>query len=230
MDGNIDGALEDILIIKNSIEKTKSNYTILYKIFMIYGIVNLISNLPTTIELLMLKPSEIPVYFNLISNITIYIFFLIFYIKIFKNEKISSNKYYISFLSIFAGVSFLLPLILYAIRTLIGLTSSGEKIGSSFIYLESLSMMSNILLLCFCIIISGYILKKRGMLLISSVVLFIFLILSSIYNNIGYTIIFSDYHVNITLLSVYYRFLESFGYIIMAMVLKYAERTKNGAK
>jgi|GEM_PF-6044831 hypothetical protein len=67
--------------------------------------------------------------------------------------------------------------------------------------------------------ICGYILKKKRFIVISTVVLFIYLMLSSVYNNIGYTMNYSEIDITFPLSGIYYHLAVSIGYIIIAMIL-----------
>lgn len=230
MKKNIEDTLEDIFIIKNSIGNAKGNYNKLYKILIAFGVVNLIYYLTTIILSIMFKPHMIQPHFNIILNITIYTFLLIYFTKIYREERKSSNKYYLNFLSIWAIVTFLLPLLLFIIRIIINFNIHLEEKGRSLIQLQYLSMLSNILLLCFCIMICGYILKKKRFIVISTVVLFIYLMLSSVYNNIGYTMNYSEIDITFPLSGIYYHLAVSIGYIIIAMILKHEENNIDGIK
>ncbi|MFZ7132156.1 MAG: hypothetical protein ACOWWR_07340 [Eubacteriales bacterium] len=149
--------------------------------------------------------------------------------KIYREEKTSSNKYYLSFLSLFAGITFLFPLLQYIITMMFDYNASIEDSANFAIQMQSLNMTFNILLLCISITICGYILRKESMKFIAVVTLFIYLIISLIYNEIEFNI---GLYIpsTISLLRIYYNLAVSIGYIIIALMLKHSENDTDGVK
>ncbi|MPW24908.1 hypothetical protein GC105_03770 [Alkalibaculum sp. M08DMB] len=230
MKNNLENALEDIQIIKNSIGETKNNYYNLFKILLILGIINLISFTSRIILMIL----GIPIFLKYVAihnyiGMFIYILFFIYFIKIYRQEKTSSNKYYLGFLSIFAGVTFLFPLFI-RILYILAIPLINEKMENFAIQLESFSQLSNILLFCLFMIICSYILKKKSMIVISAVIFFVYLVISLIYHDIGFEISHSTTtaFAYVTVLNLYYNIVTSIGYIVTAIVLKNGVNKING--
>ena len=232
MKRDLDGALENIDIIKNSIGEAKENKDRLYNILMILGLMNLAYYGIRVIAAIMLNAQTFGKFYNISYslNIIAYAVFFIYYAKMYKKEKFNSNKYYLGFLNVFAGVTFLLPVFMSIINKVYFFAISDGIATDHIIKLLDMSMLSNILLLCFSIIICGYILKKKSMFFLSVVILFVYMILSLVYSHIGYTVGISETPVTFSLLGIYYYLAISVGYIFVAMLLKHGGNNTNGNK
>ena len=95
----------------------------------------------------------------------------------------------------------------------IGLPVSADAL----LQLDMISNTANILLFCIIVILCGFILRRRIMLLISAAIFLAFLIISTFDHVSIYTLNFpsSGY-----LFSIYYSSVVSVGYIIIASVLR----------
>lgn len=233
MKKDLNEVIENIFIIKNSIGKAQRNYDKIYKFLLLLGIINLVYHGMAMILAIGLEP-PIGLRYQHINQflyaITLVAFF-IYYIKIYIEEKISSNKYYLSFLNIFAGITFLLPFLMFIIRMLLGsMNIPYEEISASLIQLQELEMLANVFLFCSIVVLCGHILRKKSMTVISAVFLFIYLVILFIYKDVEYAISFSVAPTFISLLSMYHFLLISIGYIILAMIIKYknSESDTNG--
>jgi magnesium-transporting ATPase (P-type) len=232
MKKNLDAALEDIAIIKDSIEQVKENRYRLYNILMIVGLINLVYHGASTIAAIFLDAYEYGKFYGVSWSLNriAYAIFFIYYIKIYREEKFSSNKYYLSFLNIFGAITFLLPLIMYIIKMMSFVNISNEMTSNLIMQSMDMSMLSNILLLCFSAIMCGTILRKKSIQFLSIGILFVYMLLSLVYKDIAYTIGISETPASTSLLSIYYILAISVGYIIIAIILKYSRNTTNGDK
>ncbi|MDW7649761.1 MAG: hypothetical protein SCK29_01305 [Bacillota bacterium] len=231
MESSLSVALDDIRIIKNSIGESKSRYEKVYKFLLLLGIVNLGGFLLETFGLMMLSFPTLDRYFifSFIINAVMYLLLFVYFVRVYKEEKISSNKYYLGFLSIFAGIVFLLPILKILMRFLVSLAVHYQSIGKAFIVLNDISMISNILLFCFIIVLCGFLLGKRSMFFASSIIFLFYLIISVIYSDITFTLPFSKRPdgYGLSLLWLYYSCAISIGYIILAILLKNRSRVNN---
>lgn len=229
MKENLSQALENIDIIKKSIGEAKSNYNKLCNFIIALGIYHLINYAADTISAMILDLPVLLKYGNTRTyiNIFVYLLFFIYFIKIYREERINSSKFYLSFLSIFAGIIFLFPFFKLIITIFSMFTVSDHKIIDFVIKLNSFNQLFNILLLCSFIIICSYILKKKSMIAISAIVLFVYLNITLIFDDVTFLIVHSTTPVYLTLSGIYYNLITSIGYIITAIVLKRGVNKKN---
>src|SRR5699024_170168 len=84
---------------------------------------------------------------NLLNRLA-YAAFFVYFIKLYMKERNSSNKYYLSFLHVFAGVVFILPVLMF----LVNIISSNlrqndmEIVENFFTQSIDMTMLSNVLL------------------------------------------------------------------------------------
>ncbi|OEH84253.1 hypothetical protein BHU72_10585 [Desulfuribacillus stibiiarsenatis] len=219
----LDAALNDIRTIRDSIGDSKSASSQIYKFMLYLGIINLIYFTIITVGAITLDLYTYQIASNTSKLLTtfLYVAVFIYFMKIYKKERSGSNKYYFSFLCVFAGVTFLLPIMMLLIRIMLYyMPFSNEKIVESIVYLQNISMLSNILLFCTFIIICAVILRKIIMSSISAIIIFVYLVLSGVYNDIEFMISYSRLPTSISLVSLYYHIVISFGFIILAIILR----------
>ncbi len=232
MENKINNALENIFTIKEFIGQAKTNCRVLSNILMFLGVINLIYFGTTIIGGMILEPHEFQGFYNVTIALktVMYILFFVYFIKIYREEKVSSNRYYLSFLSILIGVTVLLPLLIFIIRNMFDYNVPIEKVSEFLMSLQKLSTLSNILLFCFSMIVCGYIIRKKRMIFTSGIFLFLYLITTLIYNNVVFTIGLTETPSSISLSELYYCLTMSIGYIIIATILKYGVISSNGDK
>ena len=232
MENKINDALENIFTIKKFIGQAKTNCRVLSNILMFLGVINLIYFGTTIIGGMILEPYEFQGFYNITIALktVMYILFFVYFIKVYREEKVSSNRYYLSFLSILIGVTVLLPLLIFIIRNMFDYNVPIEKVSEFLMNLQWLSTLSNILLFCFSMIVCGYIIRKKRMIFTSGILLFLYLITALIYNNVIFTIGLTKTPSSISLSELYYCLTTSIGYIIIATILKYGVISSNGDK
>lgn len=226
---NLNSAIENIEIIKNSISDAEGNYKGISKVMLVIGVMNLIYYVISSIGTITLKPNILLV-FQISIDVVIYLISLIYYVRIYMEERSNTNRYYISILNICAVIIFLIPILLLVLRMISFYRIQSERLGDSLILLQNFSKMSNMLLVCFIIIVSGYVLRKKYMIFISTAILFLYLAILLIYNDVHYTVALSGKLISISLVEIYYCLVTSIGYIIIAMILNHGGHNSNGNK
>ena len=133
MESNFNGALESISIIKKSINNGKANLKIMYKLFLISSILWAAEYIVSQIaKELWLKGGLIEKYsnysmVNFILTFIAQLIFFIYYIKLYKDEKNNSNKYYVNFLNLFGVTKFIIPFVQYIFRTIYMFKLTGNE-------------------------------------------------------------------------------------------------------
>ncbi|MCW3491624.1 hypothetical protein [Dethiobacter alkaliphilus] len=214
---SFDGALEDIRIIKTSIGENKGSFDKIYKFLLFLGIVNLVGFMLTALGFFMFTLDDRYWMFIGNMNIVMHLLLFVYFVKVYKEEKISSNKYYLAFLNIFAGIVFLLPFLNLIMRFWVSFSVYYRDVSETFFKLREVSMTSNILLFCFILVLCGLFLKKTSMFFASAVIFLLYLIFSVVYNVPTFDNIEGG---SIPLLAIYYDLVKSIGYIVVATILK----------
>lgn len=225
MDNNIEMAIENINTIKHTIENSKTHESNLYRLFLFYGIYNLILFLINIATLF----NVIPVNIAALSSLFILASLFIFYIRIYIAEKNSSNKFYLTFLNIWIILSLPLDIIFFGIE-LIAHTSLIN--GSEFDYLSftSVQYYSNMLLFSICLILCAYLLKRKYLILLSIISITIYLLIDTCFKNIGFISPYSNGNVQINFNSAYHILVVTLGYIVLGLYLKYNRRLPHESK
>ena len=90
-----------------------------------------------------------------IIDILAAVYMVLFYFKIYKSEKMISNKYYLSCISMWGIIAIMLPFISFAVRVVLMLVVPSEKEIILLPKLQEFDMLINIVLVSFCFIISA---------------------------------------------------------------------------
>lgn len=226
------GALKDISIIKKSIGENKSPNGKIYIFLLLLGFVNLTYFVLSTIGATMFVMLNNYFVFTHTLKVILYILLFIYFVKIYNEEKTSSNKYYLWFLSIFTGIIFLLPLLMLFMRFFTNfILDDYRNLGESFLHLNNISMLSNVLLFCLILALCGFILKKQSMFIFSSMIFLIYLIIAVPYSEVTFDIPFSKTpNVFISLIGIYYNLVISLGYIVIATFMIINRDNAHGTK
>ncbi|MDD3307796.1 MAG: hypothetical protein PHO29_11975 [Acetobacterium sp.] len=216
--------LNDFFNFKNPKIQNKKNNSTLYKIILFLGFFNLFFFAISMIQSIIITPNMFHSFYliNLFFKAIFYIFFFLFFLKLYREES-STNEYYLGFLNVFAGIIFVFPLFQYLISVIFGYNASIESSANVSIQMQNLEMTFNIILLCVLITICSHLLKKNSMKFIATVVLFVYLVLFVIYNEITFDVGLST----ISLLKIYYDLSVSIGYIILGLLLRSKENNLN---
>lgn len=234
MENNFNGALEDISLIKKSIHSSKINLKVIYKLFLINSIINLLSFINIVFIEEFIFKNELFKILSIYSTITfilgaiINIGFFLYYFKIYNKERFSSNKYYVNFLNLFGLIKFIIPLAIYILRFIyLSINSSYDGVNHFYNSTNLLYGTINILFIYLSLNLLGEIVNKKSYRMIykisSTIVLLLYIALIIFSNNNLYSINgnrgLTDSYINS------YRIITNLIFcLIMPLTLKIEER------
>lgn len=111
-----DDTLSEIRFIKQAIEGAKNHLEPIQKIFLIFGGMNLLFFLSNTLTFLLTDDLNKAVNISLFLKTLIYIVATVLFLRIFQKTKNSTNHFFRIFITFFAFVAVLLPVILLLVR------------------------------------------------------------------------------------------------------------------
>lgn len=220
MNEDIQSAMNQIKLINNSIEKAKNKGNIIGKMFIYFGIINLVNYILSIISSLFISSfSEfilIGVIINAIMLATLYLEVR----KILKTSRYSTNIYFLGFLRLFVFITFLLPLILLAARFFLFYFTDIDP--SLFIAQSTkIRVLSNLVLFFYALInFTNLSSLKRN---ISLIALAIFMIFVLYVMDIGLNFSLNNYVVSYYLWSIVLNLMFSIGYVIIGIRIRQKE-------
>lgn len=226
MKKNVDEAINDISIIKNYIEKSKNSNAKLYNMFLLFAITNICYFITTNLASIFISKEYIPAYITQLITLIIYIISFISFIRIKKSKTDDINKYNFIFFNVCAFIFLVLPILCIFLRLVLIKNNFDADIGSILVKIQTLSMLLNIILLCFCMTVISSIYRNKILLFVSLIVLIFFIILSTFYSN--KYLMFSN--INISIIGLYYYLILTLGYIYLAFISNYKENKLNECK
>ena len=177
-------AYDDLTTITETLEQTRKDYSGLYEILWRYGAIQIaLCVFPIVLRKVWGDHSSFG-FVALALGILAAVYMLIIYFKIYNKENITSNKYYLSCLGMWGVIAVALPFVEIAVRGII-LAVSPERALDLLPRLQEFDMLINILLVCFCFIICGFIVNRKGLIILSIIILFVFITLDMLYYNSG---------------------------------------------
>lgn len=221
MELNEKKAYEDFESIKVTLDQAKKGYNGLYEILWTYGVIQLILCVLSILMGSLLKNLVAYSFISLLLNTLATIYIMIFYFRLYNAENTTSNKYYLSCISMWGVITIVLPFINIAVRVTI-LAAAPDQAIILLPKIQEYNMIINILLVCFCFIICGFICNEKVLIILSIIILFVFLELSILYYNTN----ISEHGT--TMLTVFYYICVTLGYIGLSYLLRW--RNKNGYK
>lgn len=207
---------QDIEEIREVIECTKTTYAGLYKMFFTYGFIQGMKQILKFASVSLWQAGGICGYVNLGIDLICNLYLLLCFVKIYGNEKGTTNRYYLSTLSIWGVLSISVPFLMLGVR----LTAVLCKVDTALQLLPLLSkyeMLINMLLVCTAAIAVGFVIDQRWMIAVSMFVLFVFMI-SDMFSIGGST------QMKISIAAAYYLVITIFGYIGLGMMLLLKEK------
>ena len=162
---------------KDTLSQAKTDYRGLYQFWFIYGALNLCSygfarlaaSFPENFLIAILYAAE-----NLLSSLLL----IIFYIKIFRREYKTANRYYVSCISMWGIPAVIMPVLSYLLSLGLFIFQPDLWIsGRIKTNLWDLNYMMDILLICLCFIICAYILEKKWLIVVGAATLIAYLTL-----------------------------------------------------
>ncbi len=224
MTGRSQVALENFEMMKNTLAQAQTNYTGLYRLWLLYGALNLFSALSgyLGVHLIMNGAQGAGELLMLLQGLVIPVILVVFYLMIFRRESRIANKYYLSCLALWGVPAVALPVFTGALKiALCFLRPSGlsDILGR----ISDADFLINMFLLCLCYMICSYLLNKKWMILIGLVLLFVYLTLNFFSDLSGFSVTLkyqAESSVSLSFSGLFYHVLMVFGYLAAALVVK----------
>lgn len=179
-------AIENISIIKSTMEESKISYKGLYKLCIVFGICNTALTLTSFLAMVFIvnnvfgRGSYFPAISTSFIRIASLVVPLIAYLIICKNEKNYNNRYYLSIIDTWAVISIILPIFKILVSVIqYGMINSNllPRLDSMYGYLSQVGDLSAAILFLMIIIIYSNMLKKPYIKLIGLIILFVQMLL-----------------------------------------------------
>lgn len=224
---NKNEAIEKIDFIKETIEDTKVRYRGMYQMCFLLGGMYL---LQFAVGILHIVLYQLPfaVYFVFYYIVEIAVLFC--YLFIYKEEKMCSNKYYLSILGIWGFISIVIPIIVSVVDC-IGSIFFAESYGMFSIPVAQMCLeFSRVLLFSVFLIICSYILNHYFFRVLSVLILSGYLFCYECLFNKGvpFPVVPGQEQMGIGYITVYTVLTVDIGYLIMGFYLKHKEEKYKG--
>lgn len=207
----------DIEEIKTTIECSKRKLSGPYRLFLGYGIVQgIIFILNLTGSIIWNPDNGIP-YFNFAVEMAGAGAVVILYLLVYGREKHTSNKYYLTAISIWGLIAAILPFLMLAARLVIIVWGKNFAVHSMYL-LEEYKMLINMLLVCTAMIMTGYVVDKKWLTVLSMLLLFCFVIIN-IFPDVYYSLSIKGIERQVTLAGLFYLLVNIWGYIGLGLLL-----------
>ena len=209
MEDRISKAIEDIDSIRNMMEESKVHHQGLGKLSVVYGVYCLLESVTFLCSLYMSKY----IYAILILRIGMLLLLIGSFIYIYKTEKQCTNKYYLSLYGIWAMLGIMLP-IMYTCSDVL---CSVLHIEIAF---DTMGLPVNVVLFSVFLLVCAYVTEKRKLIPISAIILFVYIMLSTVWWDRGVNVPMpmSDDAV-LTFSYIYNLLFVCGGYIFMGLYL-----------
>ncbi len=217
-------ALENFEMMKNTLAQAQTNYTGLYRLWLLYGALNLFSALSgyLGVHLIMNGAQGAGRLLMLLQELVIPVVLVVFYLMIFRRESRIANKYYLSCLALWGVPAVALPVFTEILKTVLGLlrpSGLSDILGR----INDAGFLINMFLLCLCCMICSYLLNKKWMMLIGLILLFAYLTLNAFSDLSGFSIALkyqAESSVSLSFSGLFYHVLMVFGYLVAALAVK----------
>jgi len=216
MDLNENKAYEDFQTIRKTLEQTKNDYKGLSIILFRYGLIQLILIILSIVlgGFIRYDGTLGGSVILTVLNILFPIYMTVIFLKVYHLENMTSNKYYLSCIGMWGIITIALPFINFVIRVSI-MVLAHENSGYLLPKQQDHTTLINMLLFCFCIIICGFITNKKGYIILSLLILFIFLELNILYYNTEIS------EIGTRVLTIFYYSCITIGYIGLSYMLRW---------
>lgn len=174
MEERISKAIEDIDNIRNVMEASKVYYRGLAQLSVVYGIYYLLENVMSLCTIYMSKY----IYAIFILKIGMLFLLIVSFVHIYKAERKYTNKYYLSLYGIWAILGIMLPIMVTCSDILCGVFG----IETAF---NIVGMPVGVVLFSVFLLVCAYVTEKRKLIPISAVILFVYIMLSTVWWNQG---------------------------------------------
>lgn len=207
-------ALSDLNVIKEALNKSKTNSQPVKNIFFVFGTMNMLLLVMQFITHYFILDLPTLAFTSNILSITIYLLTTLLLVRISRQKMKDTNRYYRLFLSVFLMVSIGLPLILLITRMISGFRAPAET--ELFILLNQMSTVLNIFLFSISLLIVGSIKESRMISSLSVVNLLIFFLLLPLESHL---LIENSQMITAQYSALYSGFILSLGYIFLGTLL-----------
>lgn len=212
-------AYEDFETIRTTLEQSKKNYGGFSILLFQYGFIQLILIvLSYALGSLIFYDSRYSMILFALE-IIFDLYMIVLFLKIFRDEKLTSNKYYLSCISMWGLITISLPIISLVVRVTVIFFASNVS-NSAMVKLVASTGDIDILLFCFAALICGFITNKKAYIAMSIVILFTYLELSALFFDTSLSALGEQ------VLYIFYNTIISVGYIVLSIILR--RGIKNG--
>ena len=227
-------AIENINIIKSTMDESKISYKGLYKLCLTFGICNIVLTLASYLSVILVFNTPVRTEFLTFSTVLIHILSFAVpmsaYILICKTEKNYNNRFYLSIIDTWAVISILLPVFRIIISLIqYNMIDKGllPMTDPAYLYLENSGDLSGAILVLMIIIIYSNISRKPYIKIIGVLIMFIRMFfsmveLSYLSGTTDYETLmkFPGYEVYTTLSGIFAFLVSGIGYIIIGVLIK----------
>lgn len=184
MNEKIDIALQDIAVIRETLDDAKVHYRGMYLMCFVTAAFNGVKYLGTLLYL-WLMPRMTAGYFVLCYLWPL--FLVIGYLCIYRNEKKYSNKYYLGMIGVWGFMAGVIPAVTALVDVISFFMAGGSVSADAAKMRGSLFMgsISSILLLSILLVTGAYILQKRIFMILAILNLFCFMLLERCFPSAG---------------------------------------------
>lgn len=226
MKNDLDRAINQVGLIQNAIERSQSKWEGLSRMLIAYGCMRLLLDAIQFPEIFVLN-SRLFYLAEIIIEIVLYVGLFVYYFFLYRKEKGTGDKYYLACLNLFGFIVFAFQFSSYFIL-LFEQTQKVEVKAQNMVLIQNQAMIANMLLFCLCAVVCGLIRERRGMTLVSALVLLLFLFLSVPFRSSGFSLPFlistNAGTPVFTFCGLYYCLVTSVGYIVIGSLLKRRRR------
>lgn len=170
-----DKAKEDFEIIKSTIEQADKKQNDMSGLLLRYGLVQLLLFILFQlffVSVAMRIENLWPIVVFRALELLSYIYITIIYFKVYRNVRMSSNKYFLGFLVTFGVVAVIYPYI----NIMLNIVSFWVNVSmESSMRLQNYNSLLSIILFCVCFIVCGFITNKKIFVAISVLILTLYL-------------------------------------------------------
>lgn len=206
-----DDILSEIRFIKQAIEGAKNHLEPIQKIFLIFGGMNLLFFLSNTLTFLLTDDLNKAVNISLFLKTLIYIVATVLFLRIFQKTKNSTNHFFRIFITFFAFVAVLLPVILLLVRLFY--FSVGSVDITIYSLVDHMSKFLSVILFTLALTIVGSVTHKNVWTLLSVANVMVYLLLFTAPN----LSVFGQFFFESS--TLYSWVANSIGYLLLAGVL-----------
>lgn len=221
MEDRISKAIEDIDSIRNMMEESRGDHLGLAKLSVVYGIYCLLENVIALCTIYMSK------YHYIVFTLKIGMLILLIgsFIYIYNAERKCTNKYYLSLYGIWVILGMILPVMFTCSNVLCSISAARFNVKTTF---DAIELPANVLLFSAFLLVCAYVTEKKKLIYISSVILFAYIMLSTVWwdRGINVPMPMSEDAV-LTSSYIYHMLFVCCGYIFMGLYLWRRGRHEN---